>query len=145
MTIDPPLPKDNNFGALRLLFASVVILSHSPEILDGDRHRELLTMMFGTISFGVLGVDGFFIVSGYLITKSFLSSDTLFAYFKKRVLRIYPGFIVAFLLCLFVLAPFVGAGLSVFRPEAIVHNFARMLLLGEPTAPGAFQDMPYPR
>ena len=96
------------------------------------------------MSFGVLGVDGFFIVSGYLITKSFQSSDSLFNYFKKRVLRIYPGFIVAFLLCLFVLAPFVGAGLSVFQPEVIVRNFLRMFLLGEPTAQGAFQDMPYP-
>jgi hypothetical protein len=34
--------KDNNFGTLRLFFASVVILSHSAEILDGDRSRELL-------------------------------------------------------------------------------------------------------
>ena len=144
MTSDPTIPKDNNFGALRLLFASVVILSHSPEILDGNRHRELLTIIFGTITFGSLGVDGFFIVSGYLITKSFERSDTLFSYFKKRVLRIYPGFIVAFWLCVFVLAPFVGAGLSVFQPHAVVGSVLRVLLLTEPVAPGAFQGMPYP-
>ena len=59
MAEDQALRKDNNFGALRLLFASVVILSHSAEILDGDRSRELLTRIFGTISFGTLGVDGF--------------------------------------------------------------------------------------
>lgn len=144
MTDKQVLRKDNNFGALRLLFASVVILSHSPEILDGHRDREILTSIFGTVSFGGLGVDGFFIISGYLITKSFLSSDTLIDYFKKRVLRIYPGFIVNFWLCVFALAPFVGAGLSVFQRHAVAFNIARMLLLAEPAAPGAFSNMPYP-
>ena len=94
--------KDNNFGALRLLFASVVILSHSAEIVDGDRSREVLTNIFGTLTFGILGVDGFFIISGYLITKSLLSSPTLFDYAKRRVLRIYPAFIVCFWLSLLV-------------------------------------------
>jgi peptidoglycan/LPS O-acetylase OafA/YrhL len=136
--------KDNNFGALRLLFASVVILSHSAEILDGDRSRELLTNIFGTLTFGILGVDGFFIISGYLITKSFLSSPTLFAYASRRVLRIYPGFIVCFWLCLVVLAPLVGAGLSVFHPVALVRSAARMALLFHPNAEGVFPGMPLP-
>jgi peptidoglycan/LPS O-acetylase OafA/YrhL len=136
--------KDNNFGALRLLFASVVILSHSAEILDGDRSREILNNIFGTLSFGIVGVDGFFVISGYLITKSFLSSPSLFDYAKRRVLRIYPAFIVCFWLCLLVLAPFVGAGLSVFHPAALVRSFVRMVLLFHPNAKGAFPGMPLP-
>jgi peptidoglycan/LPS O-acetylase OafA/YrhL len=136
--------KDNNFGALRLLFASVVILSHSAEIVDGDRSRELLTNIFGTLTFGILGVDGFFIISGYLITKSFLSSPSLFDYAKRRVLRIYPAFIVCFCLCLLVLAPLVGAGLSVFHPAALARSFVRMMLLFHPNAEGAFPGMPLP-
>jgi peptidoglycan/LPS O-acetylase OafA/YrhL len=143
--LDERVPrKDNNFGALRLLFASVVILSHSAEILDGDRSRELLTNIFGTLSFGILGVDGFFIISGYLITKSFLSSPSLFDYMKRRVLRIYPAFIVCFWLCLLVLAPFVGAGLSVFHPAALVRSAVRTVLLFHPNAKGVFPGMPLP-
>jgi peptidoglycan/LPS O-acetylase OafA/YrhL len=83
-------------------------VSHSPEILDQSRNREILTNIFGTISFGELAVDGFFLISGYLILKSYLSSSTIKNYLFKRVLRIYPGFIVASLFCIFVLIPFSG-------------------------------------
>jgi hypothetical protein len=47
-----PRDKNNNFNALRFLFASLVILSHAPELQDGDRRHELLTQIFGTISYG---------------------------------------------------------------------------------------------
>ena len=88
--------KENNFGALRLGFASMVILAHSPEILDGNRSRELVTRIFGsTESFGSLGVDGFFIISGFLVTRSWLSCDGVADYARRQILRIFPGFAVA--------------------------------------------------
>ncbi len=100
--------KNNNFGFLRLLLATLVIVAHSAEILDQNRSREILTNIFGTITFGELAIDGFFLISGYLILKSYLSSTTIKSYFLKRVLRIYPGFIVASLFCIFVLLPLSG-------------------------------------
>ena len=100
--------KNNNFGFLRLLLATLVIVAHSAEILDHNRSREILTSIFGTITFGELAIDGFFLISGYLILKSFLSSSTFKSYLLKRILRIYPGFIVASLFCIFVLIPLSG-------------------------------------
>ena len=75
--------RNNNFGFLRLLFAILVIVSHSPEAIDGNRSREILTNIFGTISFGEFAVDGFFMISGYLIYKSYQNSTSFKNYIFK--------------------------------------------------------------
>src|ERR1700722_9985256 len=110
----------NNFSILRMLFATLVILSHSYELIDGNRSREMLTHIFGTISFGILAVDGFFIVSGYLITKSYLSSAPM-NYLCKRILRIYPGFIIAFIASI-ILCQYVSSHSLAMPAKEFFHN-----------------------
>ena len=100
--------KFNNFGVLRLFFAALVIISHSPELIDGNRSRELLTRLFGTLSFGEVAVDGFFLVSGYFITISFAERPDSYSYLTKRVFRIVPGYIIAFCVCIIIIAPLAG-------------------------------------
>ena len=131
--------KINNFGVLRLLFASLVILSHAPELLDGNRSRELATRLWGTMSLGEIAVDGFFIISGFLITQSFFNSRSVGSFLFKRVVRIYPAFIVATLVLLFVVSPMAGAHGSVNVYELIV----RALRLEEPSRAGVFQGLHY--
>jgi peptidoglycan/LPS O-acetylase OafA/YrhL len=132
----------NNFGALRLLFAVLVILAHSSELIDENRSREILTRVFGTLSFGELGVDGFFLISGYLITKSFLDSGTVAEYVLKRVLRIHPGYIVAYLLCVVVLGPLVGGQLA---GQSVVQILLDIVFLQPPGMEGVFAGSPDPR
>lgn len=129
----------NNFGATRLILALLVIVSHSPELIDGDRSREIATSIWHTLSFGEIAVDGFFIVSGYLITQSFQNSRGPLSYLRKRVLRIYPAFVVAFALCIFVIAPLT----SDTRPP-LLDNALRVVLLQPPEAPGVFGGLPHP-
>src|ERR1700760_4196820 len=105
---DTAKPHRNNFGFFRLLVATLVIVSHSAEIIDANRSRELLTSFGGKLTFGEIAVDGFFIISGYLILKSFQQSASTFSYLMKRVRRIYPGFLVAWLACIFIVAPIGG-------------------------------------
>ena len=124
---------NNALGFFRLLFASLVIISHVAEVADGDRHREILTKIFGTLSFGELAVTGFFIISGYLISASFLSSASIISYLRKRVVRIYPAFIVAFIICVFLVAPLGGA--THFTAKAYAHEIVRLLALLPPDLP----------
>jgi len=141
-TVD--LEHNNNFNFLRLLFASLVILSHTFELIDGNRSRELLTRIFGTISFGELAVDGFFLISGYLIVKSWNSGPNLFVFLSKRILRIYPGFIVASLICAFVVAPLGAEPTSYFSQFDFTRFVWGIIRLGGPYIPAVFEGHPYP-
>src|SRR5215207_5054601 len=81
----------NNFDFLRFLLAALVILSHSYPLLWGNNEREPLSLLTGgQLSFGEFAVNGFFILSGFLIAQSWENSRTVSSYFKKRFLRIYP-------------------------------------------------------
>lgn len=143
----PPLAsgRDNNFNILRLLFAVLVLLSHAPELIDGNRSRELLTQAFGSISFGDFAVDGFFILSGFLIVRSWRSEPRALNFMRKRALRIYPGFWVATLVCAFVVGPLGADARHYFEQLSVPRLFLGMAILGLPVIPPVFQGQPVPR
>jgi peptidoglycan/LPS O-acetylase OafA/YrhL len=143
--INEPARRENNFGFLRLLFATLVILAHSPELVDGNQSREILTRLFGTISFGRLAVDGFFLISGYLITNSWERCAGLRDFLLKRILRIYPGFIVAFAISLLIVGPLSGGRLAWLAGLHGAEQFCRMVLLRGPQLAGAFPGLHDPQ
>jgi peptidoglycan/LPS O-acetylase OafA/YrhL len=128
----------NNIGLLRLVLASAVIFGHSPEMLDGNRSREPLTVLFHTLSLGELAVDGFFMLSGYLITKSMIQTNAAIPYLERRVLRIYPAFVLAYILAVFVLGPLAGANIARHLPHALINI---PLLRGPLNYPDAFKGL----
>ena len=96
----------NNFDFIRIFLAVFVIFSHSFSALTGDDRSDWISIATRQQIFGgAMAVDGFFLLSGMLITQSWMKSKTAGDYLRKRVLRIYPGYVVCALLCIFVVSP----------------------------------------
>jgi peptidoglycan/LPS O-acetylase OafA/YrhL len=135
----------NNFNVLRLLLALLVLVSHAPEQADGNRSRELLTRAFHTLSFGEVAVDGFFLLSGYLIVQSWERRASLLDYVRKRVRRIYPAFVVASLVSIFLVAPLAVPSVRAYFAQLDYGQLlGNLLRLEPPEAPLAFAGTPLP-
>jgi peptidoglycan/LPS O-acetylase OafA/YrhL/glycosyltransferase involved in cell wall biosynthesis len=77
---------DNNFTALRLLLALLVVLGHFKEFVG----------VFSPpwpFNYATAAVDCFFVVSGYLVTNSFDRDSDLWRFYIRRFFRIYPLYI----------------------------------------------------
>lgn len=136
--------RDNNFNFLRIVFALLVLLSHAPELADGNRERELLTQIFHTMSFGEVAVGGFFLLSGYLIVQSWTANPDLVEFLKKRVLRIYPAFIVASIVSAFIVGPLASESTTYFSSFWYKGLIKSLLFLDQPNTPPVFPGTPYP-
>ncbi len=136
--------RSNNFNLLRLLFAALVLLSHAPEITDNDGRREPLHLLFNTLSFGDVAVDGFFLLSGCLIVQSWQRTPELLDFLKKRALRIYPGFVVAALVSALIVGPLAAVPAYYFGHFDLLQFLKSVLLLRQPTVPPVFAGMYYP-
>ncbi len=89
----------NNFDALRLIAAWLVIVGHSFELLGrGDPLHDALKVE----SLGAIGVIMFFAMSGYLVTLSLLRTPSIGEFLWKRALRILPALWVLIAVSVFV-------------------------------------------
>jgi peptidoglycan/LPS O-acetylase OafA/YrhL len=95
----------NNFDCLRFFLATAVIYSHCFVIYYRTMTDKDPVNIFthNQIDLGGIAVCFFFVISGFLIVKSFENSNSTREYLIKRVLRICPGFFVAFLVSIFIL------------------------------------------
>lgn len=91
--------KDNNLNLLRLVAALMVLYAHSFDLYGN------LPVGFMDSTYGSLGVNIFFIISGYLIVKSWDSTPNARAFLMKRSLRIFPALIVVVVASAFILGP----------------------------------------
>jgi peptidoglycan/LPS O-acetylase OafA/YrhL len=118
-----------NFDALRLLAAASVVFSHSFLIATGSEASEPLSAT-GRVT-GIYGVFVFFILSGFLVTGSAKRSADLGDYFRKRFLRIAPGFVACLLLLTYAVCPFLAEnGVTAFLLDpAVTSNALQTIFL----------------
>lgn len=82
--------RHNNFDALRLIGALLVLFSHQFALCG--RAEPLFV---GAHSYGNLGVLMFFSISGYLVSASWERDPALWRFLTKRFLRIAPALAVS--------------------------------------------------
>jgi peptidoglycan/LPS O-acetylase OafA/YrhL len=92
-------PRRNALNAFRLALAAEVILWHSFPVTGRMPPAPTLQVLFS------IGVDGFFAISGFLISASWINDPRPRDYFMARALRILPGFYVCLIMTAFVFAP----------------------------------------
>lgn len=93
----------DNFLLLRMFAAAAVIYGHAYAVVVTHGERDLFARLgWGSYS-GTIAVDLFFIVSGFLVTGSYLRRRNVFAFAWARALRVIPGYASCLVASAFVL------------------------------------------
>ncbi len=148
MSISPALPRPrvatrhNNFDALRLLGAFLVVVGHA-YVLTG-RGEDVPIVLGEEIQ--TLGVVVFFSLSGYLITGSWMRFRSLRPFLLARILRIGPALAVVVVLSALVLGPlFTTLEPTTYLASGGTWEYLQNAVLRiRTTLPGVFDGLPYP-
>jgi peptidoglycan/LPS O-acetylase OafA/YrhL len=133
----------NNFEVVRLVAAIMIIISHSYPLL-GLHFEPFKYYLGGYSTGGDIAVSIFFVVSGFLVTKSATEREIL-NYLISRVLRILPGLCAVVVFVAFVIGP---SFTTLEYPEYMLHRevyayLKNMLVFGiQFTLPGVFHQLP---
>lgn len=96
------------FDGIRLLASLSVLLSHAYLIAENSEARDPATRLLGEgHTLGLYGVYTFFIISGFLLTRSLSRDGNALTFTRNRVLRIVPGFVFSAAVVALVIGPLV--------------------------------------
>ncbi|MDE3073337.1 MAG: acyltransferase [Pseudomonadota bacterium] len=84
----------DNFLALRIVAASMVIYGHASTIAPAVKGPDIFVRSGWGIYSGDIAVDIFFLISGFLVTGSYIRQKNLYAFAKARFLRVYPAYVL---------------------------------------------------
>ena len=127
------IPKENAFNAIRFILCMVVVFMHALGNV-GISNKYLLD--------GHMAVCGFFIISGFWVTKSYFSSKSVLHFFIKRIKKILPMYYISVIgfsiICLYFskLGP-----KEYFGIEYVKYLFWNSIFLNflHPSLPGCFE------
>ena len=143
-------PTQNSLDFIRFFLALLVVFSHSYPLGKFGNEQLLGTAQE---TYGGFAVQSFFVISGFLITRSWLNKKSIWQFICNRFLRIFPGFWICLLITIFFFAPIVylsahGNLNQYFQNQEaspisyFTHNF--LLNIGQYNIAGLLKNNPYP-
>ncbi len=131
--------RDNCFDFLRFLFAGIVMLNHLVFITQLPVLQPLLPFFNTYIS-----ITGFFVISGFLITQSYVRSSSCKSYFIKRAKRLLPAYLLVIITCAvgLVFLSTYNATTYFTNPQLGKYLLANLSFLNflQPCLPGVFES-----
>jgi peptidoglycan/LPS O-acetylase OafA/YrhL len=140
--------RDNNFNVIRMVAASAVLVSHAWPVTMGIGAEEPLDRWIGH-SLGWVSVGIFFVISGFLIARSYDNAPGVEEWAAARIMRLFPGLLVVLTLTALFLGPAVTVlplGAYAADPETwsyVPRNMSLTFL--QYALPGVFLEAPYPQ
>lgn len=138
--------RENNVQLLRLVAAAAVVVFHCYALTD-QWTREPLYRLVPELNLGALGVKMFFVISGFLVTQSWLAHPRFRTFVASRVLRIYPALIAATLFTIALAAASSTQPLRAFLGDPLTLDYLWRTASGvevRDRLPGAFAANPFP-
>lgn len=135
------MTRENNFDAMRIVAALVVIFGHAHP-LSAQPDPTLLGNAVQSVA-----VKIFFVVSGFLVAKSWWSDPHVGRFLLRRGLRLFPALFVLLALTVLVLGPLyttLSVHDYVVDAGTIRYFIYNMVLSPVYALPGVFAENPYP-
>lgn len=133
--------RENNFDAMRIVAALVVIFGHAHPL-----SAQAYPILLGN-NVSAIAVKIFFVVSGFLIAKSWWSDPHLGRYLTRRGLRLFPGLVLMLLFTVLVIGPvFTALPVGEYFSDGSTLRYVLYNSVLHPvySLPGVFLNNPYP-
>lgn len=144
-TAEPgPTMRWRNFDAIRLAAAVAVVVSHSFLLSsDGYQAEPLVRLLGDGHDLGRFAVGVFFIISGFLITHSYVRRVSVQTYVFNRVMRIFPGLIACTLVTALVIGPLFASDLGRYLGSSETWQYVWRTALLQPGGGSEFPAAMY--
>ncbi|HTM71226.1 MAG TPA: acyltransferase [Luteimonas sp.] len=134
----------DNFLLLRIVAALMVIYGHSFPLTRDTGTTDIFLRHHWPMYSGDIAVAMFFVISGFMVSGSYLARHDLLDFAKARLLRIVPAFALVLVLCAVVVGPVMTtlAPGDYFRDPAVPAYVFKNLHFSSDMAwqlPGVFQ------
>jgi peptidoglycan/LPS O-acetylase OafA/YrhL len=143
---DASLDGRNNFHLLRLVAALLVLFAHSYHLL-GRAAEEPIGRWFARLDASLLGVAIFFVLSGFLVSRSWDRRRDMVDFLIARALRIAPALWALLFITVLVAGPAattLAPAAYLSSPDTLAYLFFNLFLDTQYLLPGVFESNPVP-